>query len=163
MLGIALATIAAKHGDALVHPRWTIALAACAFVAAVATYTMRRSSAPRARIAPCIIAIATLSGAPAPLYEATETTLAQQFPGERISFTGRLVREGSVTALERYAIACCRADATPIVVRLARDPKEPEGTWVRAEGQLDEQGDALVLRATSIVDVAPPADPFVYR
>ena len=54
--------------------------------------------------------------APPPAYTMTETTLTDLFPGERLDFTGRLARNGDSAALVRYAITCCRADATPVAV-----------------------------------------------
>ncbi len=59
------------------------------------------------------------------------------FPGERLRFTGTLEREGSHSAVVRYAIACCRADALPVAVRLERTPPYDAGTWIRVNGRID--------------------------
>lgn len=104
-----------------------------------------------------------LAGAPAPVYHATETTLADLFAGERLTFTGTLTRDGSASALVRYAITCCRADAAPVVVRLARVLPDPPDTWLVVDGVIVERGRRLQLDPLHVERIAPPADPFVYR
>ncbi len=102
-------------------------------------------------------------GAPAPPYHATATSLADAFAGEPIDFIGVLVRNAGVTAITRYAITCCRADATPVTIRLDRDVRFESGAWIEAHGTLVASDDALRLHATRVDAVRPPADPFLYR
>ncbi len=102
-------------------------------------------------------------GAPLPQYHATETTLTDAFSGERVDFTGELTRTGGAATLVRYAITCCRADASPIVVRLMEAPSRRLHGWMHARGALVERGGDLRLRADELLPVDAPADPFVYR
>ncbi|MHB8146357.1 MAG: TIGR03943 family putative permease subunit, partial [Vulcanimicrobiaceae bacterium] len=118
---------------------------------------------PRARIVPAIVLAAGVFAAPAPQYRATETTMAQLFPGERLAFTGTLVRHGDTDALVRYAITCCRADAQPVAVRLSQPLRYAAGSWIRAEGYIARHGDQLVFKPNSSQQIATPNDPFVYR
>jgi len=104
-----------------------------------------------------------LIGAPAPSYRATETTLADLFPGEQLSFTGRLTRQGARAALVRYAITCCRADAAPIAVRVDPPPRDSDGAWLRVVGNVESVGGKLRLVPRSVAHIAPPTDPFIYR
>ena len=83
---------------------------------------------------------AAVVGAPAPRYEATETTLTDLFAGERLTFTGELVRDASSAAMVRYAITCCRADASPICVRLAAPPHYAAGSGYASTGRSRAMG-----------------------
>lgn len=85
------------------------------------------------------------------------------FAGERLTFTGALDREGSSSAVVRYAITCCRADAAPVAVRIDRAPPYPNGTWLRVEGRVAQNAGNLRLVTEHAERVAPPADPFLYR
>ncbi len=104
-----------------------------------------------------------LLGAPAPSYHATETTLADLFAGEHLSFTGRLTREGARAALVRYAITCCRADAAPIAVRVDPAPRDSDGAWLHVEGNIESVAGNLRLVPRAVARIAPPTDPFIYR
>ena len=73
-----------------------------------------------ARAAPLLMLFGALVGAPPPQYHATETTLANLFAGEHLTFTGALARDAGTSAVVRYAITCCRADAAPVAVQLDR-------------------------------------------
>jgi uncharacterized membrane protein YcgQ (UPF0703/DUF1980 family) len=114
-------------------------------------------------LAPAVVLLGALAAVPPPIYRATETTLSDIFPGERLSFTGVLTRNGRAAALVRYAITCCRADAAPIVVRLAQAPSLAQGTWVRADGIVAETASGLALFAERITPVPALSDPFLYR
>jgi uncharacterized membrane protein YcgQ (UPF0703/DUF1980 family) len=107
--------------------------------------------------------VGALASAPPPQYRATETTVADIFAGERLSFTGTLQRDGNAALVVRYAITCCRADAAPVAVRLARALPYAAGTWLRVEGPIASVGGDLRLVPLRVERVAPPADPFVYR
>jgi hypothetical protein len=159
----ACALVALRRGDALVHPAIAPLLAACAGAALVCAVLHRREQHPVRRYAPILMLIGAIVGAPPPQYHATETTLTDLFPGERLTFTGTLTRDGGASALVRYAITCCRADAAPVVVRLDRPPRYPAGSWLRVDGRIASAGGNLRLAAARTERVAPPADPFIYR
>jgi hypothetical protein len=158
----ALAIVVWRHGDALVHPAFSLPLACCAGAAAWAAGAHRRERCSAARIAPALMLVGALLGAPPPQYRATETTLADIFAGERLRFTGALARDAKRAAIVRYAITCCRADAAPVAVRLERSPPYPSGTWLRIDGTIENVNGALELAATAIKRVAAPSDPFIY-
>ncbi|MFI5389617.1 MAG: hypothetical protein ACHQY2_07830, partial [Candidatus Eremiobacterales bacterium] len=123
----------------------------------------RRARSPSAALAPAMMCVALVLGAPTPPYRATATTLADAFAGEPLVFTGVVTRRYSATALVRYAITCCRADAAPVVVRLTRDVDARDGTWLSAQGTLVDRNGQLQLRADRSEPLVPPTDPFLYR
>ncbi len=159
----ALSIVAMHGGGALVHPRFVLPLALCAIACAALALVHRRASCSRARIAPALMLAGALISAPPPVYTATETTLADAFPGEHLMFTGQLVHGKSADAVVRYAITCCRADAAPVVIRLAQPLRYAAGTWLRVDGVIVRAGEELRLEAQRVQAIAPPADPFVYR
>jgi hypothetical protein len=159
---IVSAIIAARSGAGLVHPKIALALWPCAAACAVLAYRHRWEQSAQMRIAPLVMLAGTILSAPPPEYHATETSLADAFAGERIDFTGVATHTGNATTLVRYAITCCRADAAPIVIRLAANAASLHG-WIHARGELVQATTGLVLHADSLRAIAPPADPFVYR
>ncbi|HEY6485741.1 MAG TPA: hypothetical protein VIX83_05110 [Candidatus Cybelea sp.] len=160
LLAVALGAVALRGGDALIHPALAPVLGFSAAMALIGAARYRREISPAQRAAPVLMLAGVFTAAPPPPYYATETTLGGLFPGERLTFTGTLVRDGSQSAVVRYAITCCRADASPVVVRLDRAPPYEAGTWLRVDGRID--GD-LRLEAARTQRVAPPVDPFIYR
>ena len=158
----ACALAAIRGGGSLVNPRFAPALWICAIACAYLAHRYRSHATPVLRIGPAIMLAGCVLGAPAPAYYATQTTLADAFPGERIDFTGTVVRSGKEIALVRYAISCCRADAAPVAVRL-ESPAAVHSGWAHARGTLVLHDGELCLRAAAIEAVAAPADPFVYR
>jgi uncharacterized repeat protein (TIGR03943 family) len=69
--------------------------------------------------------------------------------------------------LARYQIACCAADAAPVVVRVVGVDGSPprRDAWVTVTGSLgpmgaDDDGDIPVLAATSVVEIPAPDDPY---
>lgn len=162
LLAAACANAGAHRGAGLVHPAFALPLLLCAAAFAVCAYRYRHARSRRARIAPAIMLAGSMLAAPVPEYHATETTLAGAFAGERVDFTGVLTRTGTAATLVRYAIVCCRADASPVVVRLWSAPAQLRG-WVQARGTLVAAGSNLALRAEQLHAIAPPPDPFVYR
>jgi hypothetical protein len=163
LLAASCAIVAARHGGALVHPRLTIPLALCASYCAIQAWRYRACAGLAARpIAAAALAIIII-GAPQPVYHATETTLADAFPGEHIDFTGVAVNDHARSLLVRYAITCCRADAAPVALVLDRDLSRDDGRWLRARGTIEADGSALILHVAELSPVAPPSDPFVYR
>ncbi len=147
LLAAALALVAWRHGDSLIRPSIAVAAGACAVVAIVYATIYRRQQSWRSRIAPALMLAGVLVGAPPPSYRATETTLADLFAGEQLSFTGRLTREGARAALVRYAITCCRADAAPIAVRVDPAPRDSDGAWLRVEGSVESVAGELAPRS----------------
>jgi hypothetical protein len=162
LAAVACALVAIRNGAALVNPRSAPALWICAIVFACLAHRYRMQARPALRIAPTIMLAGCILSAPPPIYSATETTLADAFPGERIDFTGTLVHSGDRSTLMRYAITCCRADATPVAIRL-ESPAKLRGGWARARGTLVPHDGELRLRIDSIEAVAAPPDPFIYR
>jgi len=114
-------------------------------------------------LVPTLLFVALATGSPVPHEIASATQLADAYPGERLSFIGTVARSGSTSVLQRYEITCCRADATPIVVRLASRLPLPDGAWVAARGMPASSKRGLVLRLNRWRAATPPADPFVYR
>ncbi|MEO6913536.1 MAG: hypothetical protein ABI182_05890 [Candidatus Baltobacteraceae bacterium] len=159
---LACGIVAIEHGDALVNPRFTIALWLCAAALSWCAWRFRANQAATARWGPMLMLIGAVVGAPAPQYHATETSLASAFVGESLDFTGTLTQTRGATTLVRYAITCCRADASPVVVRLSRSLPHAHG-WVRAHGTFVQVGTDLRLAVDRWTPLAPPADPFVYR
>jgi hypothetical protein len=153
----------AARSSGLVHPRIAIALVPSAAFFLACAWRYRSEHDARLRALPLALVGALVIGAPAPVYTATETTLSEIFPGERIDFTGVVVPSRTGTALVRYAITCCRADARPVAIRLSRALPVPARSWVHARGVIARRGDELVLDARSAQLAAPPADPYVYR
>ena len=159
---VACALVAARGGAGMVHPIIAIVLWPCAIACACLAWHYRRESEWRLRTAPAVMFAGSILGAPPPQYHATETSLVDAFAGEHLDFTGLITTTGNATTLVRYAITCCRADAAPIVIRLANPQRNLHG-WMRAQGTLVQTGDGLQLRSWSLRAVTPPADPFVYR
>lgn len=163
LVAIACAIVAWKHGAALVHPLLALPLAAVALYACIRACRTRGLPCTPARAVPACMLAAVVISAPAPQYGATETTLANAFAGERVDFSGALVRTNAGTALVRFAITCCRADAQPVAIALAQPPPFRSGCWLHGRGVLREVRGTLALAADTLVPIAPPADPFVYR
>jgi hypothetical protein len=162
MLAAALGVVAWRRGDALVHPAFSAAVAGCACAAAFYCLHRRQRRCAAARAAPALMLVGALLGAPPPQYHATETTMADLFAGEHLKFSGSLVRNARTSALVRYAITCCRADASPIAVRLARTPDYPAGTWLRVDGTVALHNGVLLLAPARVERIPAPRDPFVY-
>jgi hypothetical protein len=162
LTAIACAFAAVRTGGALLNPRFTPALWICAPACVYLAHRYRKHARPAFRTGPAIMLAGCVLSAPAPVYYATQTTLAGAFAGETIDFTGAMIATKKAAALVRYAITCCRADAAPIVIRLDSTPPARSG-WVRARGTLVLHDGELRLRAEAIEAVPPPADPFVYR
>lgn len=163
LAAIALGIVGWHRGATLVHPAIAGALLATCVAAAALAVRYRNRRDARARFAPALMLLGALVAAPPPIYRATETTMGDLFAGERLTFTGSLTRHAETAALVRYAITCCRADAAPVVVRLARMPAFPAGTWLRVEGVVETGTTQARLAARRIERIAPPTDPFIYR
>jgi uncharacterized repeat protein (TIGR03943 family) len=97
--------------------------------------------------------------------------IERSFEHEGASFNGAQVRlTGFVAATEsggfqlaRYQIACCAADATPVVVEVlgtsGSTPRTDE--WVRVTGIHEPGGGELPrIRATAVEEIDAPDDPY---
>ena len=65
--------------------------------------------------------------------------------------------------LARYQIACCAADATPVVIRIVGVSGDPPARdqWVTVTGAFQPGGEEIpMLAATSIVEIPAPGDPY---
>jgi hypothetical protein len=160
---LAIASALGSRSSGLVHPHVAIALAPAAVLFIFAAWKYRREHHAQLRWTPALLLCALVTGAPAPVYTATETTLSGAFPGERLDFTGVTVPSQDGIALVRYAITCCRADAQPVAIALASTHALAPHRWARARGVVVRRGDELVLDATAVDLISPPSDPFVYR
>ncbi len=163
-LALACGLLAWRHGAGFVHPRLIVPVAAAGLAAAAAAVRGGSARNGAGWLGPAVALAALIAGSPAPPLPAADATApAGGFAGQPLRFVGVARRDGSVTALVRYAITCCRADARAIAVRLDRRANVPDGTWVAADGVLAPSAAGLVLHARSVARVAAPADPFVYR
>jgi hypothetical protein len=162
-LSTACAWAALRGGAALVSPRLAPLVAAGAILAAVRAL-QPAARAPRGGwIAALVVGAALVFGSPQPAYVATATTLGALYPGERIAFFGQAYASGSASIVQRFAITCCRADASPIALRTERRLPARDGTWLEARGTIVSTGAGYALRVTSARARAAPRDPFLYR
>jgi uncharacterized repeat protein (TIGR03943 family) len=72
------------------------------------------------------------------------------------------VRSGGFR-LARYQIACCAADATPVVMDVVGTSGAPprDDQWVTVTGTFQQGGgDVPRLAATTVVEIAAPDDPY---
>ncbi len=164
LVAIACGLIAARHGGTFVHPRMTLPLVLCAVYCAVMAVRFRAAAARSTpRLAAAVALAVVVIGAPQPIYHASETTLADAFAGERVDFTGVAVTDRARSALVRYAITCCRADAAPVSLVVDRDLSHLSGHWMQARGTIENDDGALRLHVAELTPIAPPLDPFAYR
>jgi uncharacterized repeat protein (TIGR03943 family) len=86
------------------------------------------------------------------------------FNGATIELTGFVAEAGEGGfELARYQIACCAADATPVVVRVTGVFGDVPALdrWVTVTGVFQPGGDPVPrLAATTVLAIAPPNDPF---
>jgi uncharacterized repeat protein (TIGR03943 family) len=86
------------------------------------------------------------------------------FNGAEIELTGFVAEtEQGGFELARYQIACCAADATPVVIRVTgvfgAVPRRDR--WVTVTGVFQPGGDPIPhLAATTVLAIAPPNDPY---
>ena len=160
-LALALATLALSGPRGFINARLVPFEAAAA---ALALAGIRRGPASAgAAIVPAVLWLALAAGSPEPSFFASETRLDDAFAGERVTFTGVAHRAGASTIVQRFAITCCRIDASAVAVRTAAALAVPDGSWVRASGVFTTSANGLLLNANEWRRIAAPADPFVYR
>jgi uncharacterized repeat protein (TIGR03943 family) len=86
------------------------------------------------------------------------------FNGVPIELTGFVAgAEKGGFRLARYQIACCAADATPVVVDIVGTSGSPpsEDQWVTVRGTFQPGGgDVPRLAATTVAEIAAPEDPY---
>lgn len=86
------------------------------------------------------------------------------FNGASVELTGFVAgAEAGGFRLARYQIACCAADAAPVVVRVVGTAGDlpPSDQWVTVTGTFRPGGDELPeLAATSVIQIRPPNDPY---
>jgi hypothetical protein len=170
-LGCACAALAMRGASGFVHPRLVpalgVAAALCLFLA-IRHLAIRGALAPRTKASlalPLALLGALVIGSPLPRESIDVTNLGSAYPGAALQFTGTAEQHGARTVLVRYAITCCRADATAISLLTEHRLHIRNGAWIEASGTIVRESDGarLVLRPETWHAVAPPADPFVYR
>jgi uncharacterized repeat protein (TIGR03943 family) len=85
------------------------------------------------------------------------------FNGVPVQLTGFVAatRDGGGFRLARYQIACCAADAAPVVMRVVGVSAPPRDQWVTVTGTFQPAGgDVPELAASSVVQIRPPEDPY---
>jgi uncharacterized repeat protein (TIGR03943 family) len=86
------------------------------------------------------------------------------FIGVPVQLTGFVAgAENGWFQLARYQIACCAADATPVVLRVVGVSGSPprDDQWVTVTGTFEPGGgDVPRLAATSVVEIDAPNDPY---
>ncbi|HEU4396822.1 MAG TPA: TIGR03943 family protein [Actinomycetota bacterium] len=85
------------------------------------------------------------------------------FGGAAVQLTGFVAgAEEDGFRLARYQIACCAADAAPVVVRVVGSRRVPaRDRWVTVTGVFRPGGDEVPeLAATNVVEVPAPDDPY---
>lgn len=88
----------------------------------------------------------------------------ESFNGASLRLTGFVAgREVDGFRLARYQIACCAADAVPVVIRVigVHGGLPALDRWVTVTGRFESvDGDVPVLAAVTVADVAPPEEPY---
>ena len=86
------------------------------------------------------------------------------FNGRPVELTGFVAEpEAGGFKLARYQIACCAADAAPVVVRIVGTSGDPphRDQWVTVTGTFRRGGDDVPeLTATSLAEIPAPNDPY---
>jgi len=86
------------------------------------------------------------------------------FNGTSVRLTGFVAgRDGDGFRLARYQIACCAADAVPVVVRVVgiQSGIPSRDGWVTVTGRFEgASGDIPVLAASTVSPITPPEEPF---
>lgn len=90
----------------------------------------------------------------------------ESLAGATVELTGFVVgkdQQGESFRLARYQIACCAADAAPVVVRVTgiHGAAPARDQWVTVTGSFATVGNDLpALAATSVVEIPTPDDPY---
>jgi uncharacterized repeat protein (TIGR03943 family) len=88
----------------------------------------------------------------------------ESFDGASVRLTGFVAgRDGDGFRLARYQIACCAADAAPVVIRVigVHGSLPAPDQWVTVTGRFQPGGgDLPVLAATTVAPIPPPDEPY---
>jgi hypothetical protein len=163
LLGVACAALAMHGGSGFVHPR-LVPLLWSALPAAVIAVRARTATAARlGALVPAAMVAALVLGSPPPAAPLGSETLDDLYSGEAIAFTGVAQTIDGRTTLVRYAITCCRADASAIVLPTNLHLRLPRDAWLALRGTIARDESGFYARASTWRRVAAPADPYLYR
>jgi uncharacterized repeat protein (TIGR03943 family) len=86
------------------------------------------------------------------------------FHGATVRLTGFVASPaGEGFLLARYQIACCAADAAPVVIRVVgvHGDLPPRDRWVTVTGSFEPGGgDVPLLAATTVMPIPAPDEPY---
>jgi hypothetical protein len=163
LLCCACLALALHGGRGFIHPR-LLPLVWFAIPAAAAALVARPLTSARfGALAPGAMAAALVLGSPLPPAALGNGTLDDLYPGEPIGFTGVANDAGGTISLVRYAITCCRADASAIVLPTNLNIRVSRNAWLTVDGTIAAGPAGTYLRVARWERIAPPADPFIYR
>jgi uncharacterized repeat protein (TIGR03943 family) len=133
------------------------------------SYGVRRAAAVDIRAGAPVFRPLSAETAPVPM---TLLEFGQRaFERDGTSFNGVTVRltgfvagsDGEGFLLARYQIACCAADAAPVVIRVVgvHGDLPPRDHWVTATGSFEPGGGGVpLLAATTVTPIPAPAEPY---
>jgi hypothetical protein len=162
IVAVGCAMLAARHGGGFVHPRLVPVLWLAVPGALLVAHARWRTSRLGAMV-PALMLAALVSGSPVPGPGANAGAPDDLFPGEAFAFTGTATTVRGKTVLLRYAITCCRADASAIIVPTDLRLGPVPGSWIEARGTTERDESGLYLHAQSWKRIAAPQDPYLYR
>jgi uncharacterized repeat protein (TIGR03943 family) len=182
-LGVATLVWSLRHGDEAdpnahghehgVGPGWLLLapIAALLLVAppTLGSYGVERAASVDIRSGAPVFDPLTRDASPRPmgLLEFSQRAVERDgvtFNGAAVQLTGFVSgAEEPGFRLARYQIACCAADAAPVVVRVVGTAGDPPSLdqWVTVTGTFNPGGEELPeLAATSVVEIPAPNDPY---
>jgi hypothetical protein len=163
LLGFGCAALALHGGSGFVHPRLVPLLWAAAPGAFIAARARKATSARFGALVPAAMLAALVLGSPPPDSPIGSETLDGLYAGEPVAFTGVAATINGRTTLVRYAITCCRADASAVTLPTNLHLRLPRDTWLAFRGTIARDESGFYARATAWRRVQPPADPYLYR
>lgn len=163
LLGLACAVLALHGGSGFVHPRLVPLLWAALPAAFIAARARTTTAARFGALVPAAMLAALVLGSPPPESPIGSETLDALYAGEAIAFTGLAEPIDGRTTLVRYAITCCRADASAVTLPTNLHLRLPRDTWIALRGTIARDESGFYARATTWRRVQPPADPYLYR
>jgi hypothetical protein len=163
VISLSCLIVALEGGAGLVHPKLIPLVAGGTLVALIAAFGPPERVRFEALFASLLMLAAPILHAPTPTYDPGETTLENIYPTQELMFTGVLSGHHDAATLLRYAVTCCRADASPLALRLDRRPRERDGAWIEAEGFVERDAGGLRLHVRRYRRIEQPSDPFLYK
>jgi hypothetical protein len=155
--------LALRGGSGFVHPR-LVPLVWLAIPGAGFAFAKLPASATRfGALAPAAMLAALVFGSPLPATRSLSATLDDVYPGEPVAFIGAALTANGRTVLVRYAITCCRADATALVLPADRRLPVERDAWLRIRGTIAQDATGTFVRVRDWQRVVPPSDPYLYR